>query len=103
MVIPHPEDATHYQLADEGWEAYYRLDRGAQGRFRITMQWPGMEPAHNANPARRIQPRNEDDPPLYIVKLSDIWVVYARAEDGSPIVHNLYPDPDSPFPARPPR
>ena len=98
MVIPSAEEAEHYSLTDDGWEAYHRLNRGAQGRFHITMQWPGLAPEHNAQPARRIPPHRAGDPPLYKVKASDIWVIYSRAEDGTPIVHDLYIDRNSPFP-----
>lgn len=98
MVIPDPEDATHYRLLPHARAVLRGLSWGARRRFAVTMQSPGLAPAHNDKPNRRIPPRREDDPPLYKTKLSDIWVIYSRAEDGSPIVHDLYIDPDSPFP-----
>lgn len=98
MVIPDPEDATHYRLLSSAKSALNRLSWGARRRFAVTMQWPGLAPEHNAQPSRRIPPRRAGGPPLYKVKASDIWVIYSRAEDGTPIVHDLYIDSNSPFP-----
>ena len=98
MVIPHPEDAPNYRMAGESMRLYRELTIRQRGRFRVTMQSPGLW--LDAKRQRMIRPLNDTDPdgrPLFSYKWNDIWVIFSRADDDTPIVHNLYPDPDSPF------
>ncbi len=98
MVIPHPENAPNYRMTGRALRLYYQLTLLQQGRFRVTMQSPALRLDKEQ---RMVRPLNDTDPdgrPLFSYKWNDIWVIFSKADDDTPIVHNLYPDPDSPFP-----
>ena len=98
-MLPHPENAPNYRMTGRALRLYYQLTLLEQGRFRVTMQSPGLR---FDTEQRIVIPLNDTDPdgrPLFSYKWNDIYVIFSRADDDTPIVHNLYPDPDSPFPA----
>lgn len=97
MVIPHPENAPNYRMTDEALRRYYQLTLRQQGLFRVTMQSPGLRFDREYRMIRPLDDTAPDGRPLFSYKWNDIYVIFSRADDGSPIVHNLYPDPESRF------
>ena len=85
-------------MTDEALHRYYQLTLRQRGRFRVTMQSPGLWLDRRRE--RMIRPLNDTDPdgrPLFSYKWDDIYVIFSWADDDTPIVHNLYPDPESRF------
>ena len=98
MVIPHPEDATHYRMTPGAYATYQRMGPGQQGRFRITMQTPVFSMNIATPLIRQLPETTEDGRPLYSFQPSDIRVIFSR-ENRFPVVHDLYREPaDSPYP-----
>ena len=95
MVLPHPDDATHYQMTPEARALWETCDEGEQVRFRITMQALAM--VLDIKPAAKLMhplPQTADDGrPLYTFRWHDLEVTFTQTDDGIPIVQHFLPDP----------